>query len=108
MNRRPRFVLVERDAGGFLHAGNLTVVELWDRQDADYIGSMPMTGEQRSALVAELTAVAAVRSLHSPCHEPGTPSELCVGGREHADGDVPACRECGKPFPCPTAEVLPS
>lgn len=113
-----RFALV---AGGSLPAPNLTVVEVWDRQESGYLGSMAMTGAQRSALGAELAAVAAVRELHRPCHDPylsGSPDELCSAEtpcgthrdrrRNSREWRYPLCRECGKPYPCRTVEVLPS
>lgn len=111
--RRPRFLFEahDPDRGFGVHAGNLRHVEVLDARDyphADYLGSLNMTGDQYAALVAELAGVEAVRSLHVPCHVPGSPRELCVAGGEHPGGDTPACRECGKPFPCPTTEVLPS
>lgn len=113
MSRRPRWLFEahDPDRGGGVHAGNLRIVEVIDAGEyphTDYVGSLHMTTEQHSALLAELTGIEAVRSMHSPCHEPGSPRELCVAGGEHPDGDVPACRECGKPYPCPTVEVLPS
>lgn len=109
---RPRFLFEAHtpDRPG-VHVGNLRLVEVVDAREyphCDYLGSINMTGEQYSALVAEMVAVEAVRALHAPCHAPGSPRELCVTGGEHPDGDAPVCRECGKPFPCPTAEVLPS
>jgi hypothetical protein len=77
-----------------------------------YIGSMPMTSESYSALAAELAGAAAVRALHTPCHDPASAGELCTRGRHHerVRGDRldwwPGCVECGKPWPCPTVEVL--
>jgi hypothetical protein len=96
-----------------VHAGNLRVVEIHDAHEGarEYLGSINMTADQHAALVAELTGVAAVRVLHRPCHADRQPPELCVDRRAHASGPqppAPLCVECGKRYPCPTTEVLPS
>jgi hypothetical protein len=94
-----------------IHAGDRRHVEVVDARNyphTDYLGSINMTSEQHSALIGELAGIEAVRALHTPCHVPGTPARWCVVPGEHPDGDVPMCVECRKPYPCPTAEVLPS
>jgi hypothetical protein len=74
-----------------------------------YLGTLNMTGWQRAALAGEMVGAAAVRALHCPCHADGDPEELCAHADQHRAGpSVPVCRECGKPYPCPTREVLPS
>lgn len=107
-----------------VHVGNVRTVEVYDaRQDPhrDYLGSLSMASEQHAALVGELIGAAAARALHVPCHDPaalGSSEEICAAGTPvgtHRDrrGSShewrdPRCQECGKTFPCPTAEVLPS
>jgi hypothetical protein len=84
------------------------MVEVYDARKLPrgfYVGSLCMTGEQRASLAGELAGAAAVRALHRPCHEEGDPPRLC--GYPHVN-DKPSCRECFKPHPCPTVEVLPS
>lgn len=96
-------------------AGNVRAVEMYDCREHPhgiYVASMPMTAEAYSALAAELAGAAAVRSLHYPCHDPDSAGEACSRGRhdERVRGDRldwwPVCVECGKPWQCPTVEVL--
>jgi hypothetical protein len=110
---RPRFLFEARDPDRpeRFTSPDVRHVEVSDARSYPhtiYLGSLNVPDESYAALVAELTGIEAVRRMHSPCHQPGSPRELCVAGGEHADGDIPACRECGKPYPCPTTEVLPS
>jgi hypothetical protein len=99
---RPRFLFEVRDAG---------IVEVLDAREfphTAYLGSLPMMSEALAAFVAELAGAAAARFLHRPCHDPQDPAELCTDPSTHLRDDCQSrCRECGKPYPCPTAEVLP-
>jgi hypothetical protein len=110
---RPRFLFERREPDrperftvpGVLHV-EVADARAWPH--TVYLGALNMPRESYSALIADLTGIEAVRRMHRPCHEAESPHVLCVAAGEHPNGDVPACRECGKPFPCPTAEVLPS
>lgn len=117
MTRRARFAFevrdrlpVGEDGRPFgVHVGNVKIVDVFDAREyphADYLGSLHMTSEQYAALAGELAGVEAVRALHLPCHVPGTLADLC--GPPHPGDPGPKCMECGKAYPCPTTEVLPS
>lgn len=114
MTPRARFLFETRERPFGVWAGNLRVVEIADARDyphTEHLGSINMTVEQHAALIAELTGAAAARALHRPCHASRQPPELCVDHRAHGSGPqppVPLCVECRKPWPCPTAEVLPA
>lgn len=123
MTPRARFLFETRERPFGVWAGNLRVVEIADARDyphTEHLGSINMTVDQHADLIAELTGAAAARALHRPCHDPdafGSSDEICevdtpIGTHaqrrdESHEWRDPRCRECGKAWPCPTAEVLP-
>lgn len=57
--------------------------------------------DAQETLHAALRRILAIARMHQPCHPVGRPSVtacLVTRGAPHQ----PACRECSRPWPCPT------